>query len=83
MSTHKALVLHARDKPFVLEDVPRPVALTSNAIVRILAADIVPYIGDVISNKRPYSLIVPMTPGNTAIARIHEVGPDSVSLKLG
>jgi NADPH:quinone reductase-like Zn-dependent oxidoreductase len=83
MSTHKALVLHARDKPLVLEDVPRPVASTGDAIVRILAADIVPYMGDVISNKRPYPLTVPMTPGNTATARIHEVGPDSVALRPG
>lgn len=83
MSTHKALVLHARDKPLVLEDVPRPVVSTGDAIVRILAADIVPYMGDVISNKRPYPMTVPMTPGNTAIARIHEVGPDSVALKPG
>ncbi|GIJ91448.1 hypothetical protein Asppvi_010413 [Aspergillus pseudoviridinutans] len=83
MSTHKALVIHARDKPLVLETVPRPVASTGDAIVRILAADIVPYMGDVISNRRPYPLSLPMTPGNTAIGRIHEVGPDSVALTPG
>lgn len=38
---------------------------------------------DVLTNKRPYPLILPITPGNTAIARIHEVGPDSVALKPG
>jgi threonine dehydrogenase-like Zn-dependent dehydrogenase len=54
-----------------------------DAIVRILAADIVPYMKDVITNKRPYPMIVPMTPGNTAIARVHEVSPDSVALKPG
>ncbi|KAL5366098.1 isopropanol dehydrogenase [Aspergillus floccosus] len=83
MSTHKALVLHARDQPLVLETVPRPISSTGDAIVRILAADIVPYMGDVISNKRPYPLSVPMTPGNTAIGRIHEVGPDAVDLTPG
>lgn len=83
MSTHKALVLHARDKPLVLEDIPRPTASTGDAVVRILAADIVPYMGEVISNKRPYPLSVPMTPGNTAIGRVHEVGPDSVALTPG
>lgn len=62
---------------------PLPAASTGDAIVRILAADIVPYMGDVLSNKRPYPLSLPMTPGNTAIARVHEVGPDSVSLKPG
>ncbi|BCR97986.1 uncharacterized protein AKAW2_31305A [Aspergillus luchuensis] len=83
MSTHKALVLHARDQPLILETVPQPISSTGDAIVRILAADIVPYMGDVISNKRPYPLSVPMTPGNTAIGRIHEVGPDAVDLTPG
>ncbi|KAJ0417257.1 isopropanol dehydrogenase [Aspergillus carlsbadensis] len=83
MSSHKALVLHARDAPLALETVPRPTASTGDAIVRILAADIVPYMSDVLTNKRPYPLSLPMTPGNTAIGRIHEVGPDSVSLTPG
>lgn len=83
MSTHRALVLHSRDKPLVLEYVPRPVAGTGDAIVGIIAADIVPYMAEVLSNKRPYPLTLPMTPGNTAIARVHEVGPDAVALKPG
>ncbi|KAL7654266.1 hypothetical protein ACMYSQ_006281 [Aspergillus niger] len=83
MSTHKAAVIHARDKPLVVENVPRPVASTGDAIVRILAADIVPYMREVITNQRPYPLSIPMTPGNTAIARIHEVGPDCVTLTPG
>lgn len=33
MSTHKAAVIHARDKPLVVENVPRPVVLTGDAIV--------------------------------------------------
>ncbi|OJJ67027.1 hypothetical protein ASPBRDRAFT_359856 [Aspergillus brasiliensis CBS 101740] len=83
MSTHKAAVIHARDKPLVVEQVPRPVASTGDAIVRILAAEIVPYMREVITNQRPYPLSIPMTPGNTAIARIHEVGPDCVTLTPG
>ncbi|KAJ5934448.1 hypothetical protein N7466_003995 [Penicillium verhagenii] len=83
MSTHRALVLHSREKPLVLETLPRPIASAGDAIVRILAVDIVPYMGEVISNKRPYPLSLPLTPGNTAIGRIHEVGPDSVALTPG
>ncbi|KAL4876189.1 isopropanol dehydrogenase [Aspergillus karnatakaensis] len=81
--THKALVLHTRDTPLTLEAVAMPRARPGDAIVRVLAADIVPYMADVLSNKRPYPLSLPMTPGNTAIGRVHEVGPDAVSLNNG
>ncbi|KAL4934979.1 hypothetical protein BDV06DRAFT_234841 [Aspergillus oleicola] len=58
-------------------------ATTGDAIVRVLAADIVPYMAEVIDGRRPYPLSLPMTPGNTAIGRIAEVGPDAVSLQPG
>ncbi|KAL3473720.1 isopropanol dehydrogenase [Aspergillus californicus] len=83
MATHKAVLLHARDKPANLETIPRPSATTGDAIVRILAADIVPYMREVLNNTRPYPLSLPMTPGNTAIGRVAEVGPDAVSLTPG
>jgi NADPH:quinone reductase-like Zn-dependent oxidoreductase len=83
MATHKALVLHARDKPLVLEDVPRPTAKAGQAVVRILAADIVPYMSQVLDGSRPYPLSLPMTPGNTAIGRVFDVGPDAVLLTSG
>ncbi|KAL4948733.1 isopropanol dehydrogenase [Aspergillus filifer] len=82
-ATHKALVLHSNDTPLKLETLPRPTASTGDAIVRILAADIVPYMGEVLDGRRPYPLSLPMTPGNTAIGRIDSVGPDSVSLQPG
>ncbi|OOF94678.1 hypothetical protein ASPCADRAFT_208337 [Aspergillus carbonarius ITEM 5010] len=83
MATHKALVLHSHDKPLVLETKPRPVASTGEAVVRILAADIVPYMAEVLSGSRPYPLSFPMTPGNTAIGRVFEVGADAVELTPG
>ncbi|OKL57596.1 hypothetical protein UA08_06950 [Talaromyces atroroseus] len=83
MATHKALVLHSRDKPLVLEDVPRPTAKAGQAVVRILAADMVPYMSQVLDGSRPYPLSLPMTPGNTAIGRVSEVGPDAVQLTPG
>ncbi|KAJ5887522.1 hypothetical protein N7495_007563 [Penicillium taxi] len=67
----------------VLETLARPVAKAGEAVVRILVADIVPYMGEVLNGSRPYPLSLPMTPGNTAIGRIEEVGPDSVHLKNG
>ncbi|CRG88790.1 hypothetical protein PISL3812_05825 [Talaromyces islandicus] len=83
MATSRALVLHSRDKPLALETVPRPVAKAGQAVVRILAADIVPYMSQVLDGSRPYPLSLPMTPGNTAIGRVFEVGPDAVKLTPG
>ncbi|KAH8698399.1 isopropanol dehydrogenase [Talaromyces proteolyticus] len=79
----KALVLHQRDQPMALETVRRPGAKAGEAVVRILAADIVPYMLEVLNGSRPYPLSLPMTPGNTAIGRIFEVGPDAVHLTPG
>ncbi|KAH8811208.1 putative isopropanol dehydrogenase [Xylogone sp. PMI_703] len=83
MATHKALVLHARDKPLSLETVPRPTAKAGEAVIRMLRVGIVPYMADVLNGTRPYPLSLPMTPGNTAIGRVHEVGPDAVELTPG
>ncbi|KAL2829522.1 chaperonin 10-like protein [Aspergillus cavernicola] len=83
MATHKALILHSCDKPLTLSTIPRPTAQSGDAIVRILAADIVPYMYQVLNGTRPYPLSLPMTPGNTAIGRIFEVGPDAVHLTPG
>lgn len=83
MATHKALVLSSCDRPLALENVPRPVAKAGQAVVQVLACDIVPYMGEVLNGSRPYPLSLPMTPGNTAIGRVFEVGPDAVSLKPG
>lgn len=83
MATHKALVLNSCDRPLTLEVVPRPLAKAGEAVVQVLAADIVPYMGEVLNGSRPYPLSLPMTPGNTAIGRIFEVGPDAVSLTPG
>lgn len=66
-----------------LETGPRPTAKAGEAVVRILGVDIVPYMAEVLDGRRPYPLSLPMTPGNTAIGRVHEVGPDAVRLEPG
>ncbi|GES56887.1 isopropanol dehydrogenase [Aspergillus terreus] len=83
MATHNALIFHERGRPLALETVPRPVPKAGSAVVRILAANIVPYMNEVLDGTRPYPLSLPMTPGNSAIGRVFEVGPDAVSLTPG
>ena len=83
MATHKALILCSRDKPLVLETRPRPAVKAGEAVVRILAADVVPYMTEILNGSLPYPLSLPMTPGNNAIGRVFEVGPDAVQLTPG
>ncbi|KAL1856025.1 hypothetical protein Plec18170_003893 [Paecilomyces lecythidis] len=83
MASHQSLVLHAKGQPMSLETGPRPTPKAGEAVVRILGVDIVPYMSEVLDGRRPYPLSLPMTPGNTAIGRVHEVGPDAVLLKPG
>lgn len=83
MDQHKALVLHARNEPLSLETVPRPTAKAGEAVVRVLRVGIVPYMAEVLDGTRPYPLCLPMTPGNTAIGRIYDIGPDAVELTPG
>lgn len=83
MATHRALVLRSREQPLTVETVPRPTAKAGQAVVRILAADIAPYMSQVLDGSLPYPLSLPITPGNSAIGRVHEVGPDAVKLTPG
>ncbi|KAH8901043.1 putative isopropanol dehydrogenase [Thozetella sp. PMI_491] len=83
MATHRALVLHSRSEPLQLETLPLPTATPGSLIVRVLATNIVTYQSEILTGVRPYPLSLPMTPGNTAIARIHEIGPDTTSLAPG
>lgn len=83
MASYKSLVLHERGQPLALETKPLPKAKAGEAVVRILGADIVPYMADVLNGTLPYPLSLPMTPGNTAIGRVFEVGPDAVQLAPG
>uniref|UniRef100_A0A093VGY0 Alcohol dehydrogenase n=1 Tax=Talaromyces marneffei PM1 TaxID=1077442 RepID=A0A093VGY0_TALMA len=83
MATHRALVLRSRDKPLSLETVPRPTAKAGQAVVRILGADVAPYMAEVLDGSRQYPLSLPMIPGNSSIGRVVEVGPDAVKLTPG
>ncbi|KAL4878707.1 hypothetical protein BJY04DRAFT_229602 [Aspergillus karnatakaensis] len=50
--------------------VPSPIAMSGDAIVQILAADNVPCMSQVLDNSRPYSLSLPMMPGNPLTRRL-------------
>lgn len=81
--THRVLKLTSTHQPLTVETVPAPRAGPGSAVVRILAALVVPYSGEVYSGKRPYPLPAPFVPGEVALGRIVEAGPDATTLSPG
>ncbi|KAF4540346.1 putative quinone oxidoreductase [Lasiodiplodia theobromae] len=78
--THRVLKLASTDRPLTIETIPTPRAGPGSAVIRILAALVVPYSGEVYSGKRPYPLPAPFVPGEVALGRIVEAGPDATTL---
>lgn len=81
MTANRSAVLLSKDEPLVIQTSPLQAVKAGEAIVKILAVDIVPYMSQILDGSLPYPLSIPMTPGNSAIGRVFEVGPDAVSLK--
>jgi len=79
----KAAVLKAFGTPLVIEELPDPVLGTGDVIVDVVAAGVLPYMGEVLSGQRKYLMTLPMVPGAGAIGRVRAVGPDSTRLKIG
>lgn len=82
-SVHRALILSDRSKPLEVQTIATPQPTPGNAILRVVAARIVPYLRDVYDGTRPYRLILPMVAGSGGIARVVNTGPDAVALKPG
>ncbi|KAK7750143.1 hypothetical protein SLS62_007892 [Diatrype stigma] len=84
--THRALVLTSVRDPLdiaVAPSHPTPTPIPGSAVIRILAATVVTYSGDIFRGVRPYSFPKPMVPGSSAVGRIAAVGPDAVALQPG
>src|ERR1700761_4787620 len=79
----KAAVLNAFGENFRLENLPDPVAAPGDAVVDIAAARVLPYMRDICSGARRYSLALPAVLGGGAVGRIAALGPDATRLKLG
>ena len=79
----KAAVLKKFGSPLSIEALPDPMLGTGEVIVDVVAAGVVPYAAEVISNQRPYTLELPIVLGAGAIGRLRAVGPDATELKVG
>ncbi|KAF2469979.1 isopropanol dehydrogenase [Lindgomyces ingoldianus] len=83
MSTYKALVISAFDKPIAVQELPTPTITPGSALINPLYAGLQPYSRAIFTGKVPYPLILPLTPGTTCIARVEAVGADATSLNPG
>lgn len=79
----KAAVLKAFGTPLVLEDLPDPTAGPGEVVVDVVAAGVLPYMGEVLSGERQYLMTLPMAPGAGAVGRVRAVGPDATRLRPG
>ena len=79
----KAAILKAFGSPLVVEQTPDPVAVAGEAIVDVVVAPVLAYMGEVLSGARAYTLEPPVIPGAGAIGRVRTLGADATRLKVG
>jgi len=61
----------------VVEELPDPVAGSGCVVVRVEAAFMPPYIGDLVAGKFPITPARPFTTGHCAVGVVESVGPDA------
>lgn len=83
MSTYKALVLEALDKPVALKQLPTPPVTPGSVLVQPLYAGFKSYLRALFTGKAPFPLSLPLTPGTSCVARVEAVGPDATAIKAG
>lgn len=79
----RAAVLTRFGAPLSVRETPDPEVLGGEVVVRVLAACVPPYAGDVFSGGRNYPLRPPVIPGVGGIGRVVGVGPDATRLHVG
>jgi Alcohol dehydrogenase GroES-like domain len=60
-----------------------PAAGAGSAVVKVLATYLLPYNRDMLENRIPYPISLPIVPGSDCIGRVAAVGSDTVELKPG
>ncbi|GME34883.1 putative quinone oxidoreductase [Neofusicoccum parvum] len=83
LKTQRVLRLTSTSQPLTVETSPIPQVGPGSVIVKVLAATVLPYAGDILNGKRNYSLPVPFVPGSQAICRVVSTGADTTSITPG
>ncbi|CAI6333814.1 unnamed protein product [Periconia digitata] len=82
-SEHRALVLEKVGSPFEVKLLSTPQPTSGSALVRIEAASVLSYHGEIYGGVRSYTFPTPLVGGYSAIGRIASVGPDATTLQAG
>ncbi|KAM3513505.1 hypothetical protein MY11210_002893 [Beauveria gryllotalpidicola] len=82
-ATHRALVLQSRESGLQVQIIPTPQPDVGSIVVRIVAASVLPYHGDIYSGKKILPLPTPLVVGYSAVGRVAAVGSDATSLAVG
>ena len=80
---HQALVQEVYAEPLAVKTIATPQPTAGSAIIKVLYAPMMTYIGDVFNGKRKYGYQVPLVPGTSAIGRVAAIGPDAVRIQEG
>ncbi|MFI0819011.1 alcohol dehydrogenase catalytic domain-containing protein [Streptomyces sp. NPDC021098] len=79
----RAAVLTEFGVPLTVREVPDPAAGGGEVLVRVLAAGVLPYAGEVFGGGRAYPLVPPVVPGTGGVGRVVHAGPDAARLRVG
>lgn len=79
----KAAVMHSFGSPLVIQTLPDPQPGAGEIVVDVIATRVLPYMNEVISGARLYSLNLPLAPGVGAIGRVRSIGPDATRIAPG
>lgn len=79
----KAAILHRFGTPLSIETVADPVLGTGEVVVDVVAAPVLSYTDEVISDARRYPLELPIVLGVGGVGCVREVGPDATTLAAG
>ncbi|EXJ63912.1 hypothetical protein A1O7_00247 [Cladophialophora yegresii CBS 114405] len=81
--THRALRQDVYAEPPTVQTVATPQPTPGSAVLKVLQAGILNYTKDVYNGVRKHPYPVPLTLGQSAVARVVALGEDATTLKIG
>src|SRR5919198_5509501 len=83
MTTMKAARLMEPGRPLEVAEFPVPSPRPGGVVVRVEAAQVLPFTHLVLSGGTPFTLPTPYTPGSSAVGIVDAVADDVFGLEIG